>query len=316
MVFIVRFHEKIGTALRQSTTWRARFYCKIGTGETIPLITRVLHCDVFVVHGKLDALGVSVRYVCRICGKKFTHSLGFVGRHYGEDTVTDVLQDVAMNKSLTQAAQGLAKRNMFPDYSTVWRQTKQYGSLLKALSNLVASQAGYEWSVDELYYKSLGREMWLFGVLDINSRFVLNSDAFPSKFGYDATSLFAGAINLAKKIPDVVTTDTLAAFAKGLNSALLGGKRSRMIPRKDAGIRRLHVNSICERFNGTLKDRLKCVRGFRSALPALHVLYLAYYDLFWPHSGINKKTPTEAMGVVVGANKWLAAIRYAALFCI
>ena len=180
-----------------------------------------------------------------------------------------------------------------------------------------SSQAGYEWGVDELCYKSLGREMWLFGVLDINSRFVLNSDVSSSKFGYDATNLFAGAINLAKKIPDFVTTDALAALAKGLNSALPGGKRSRVIHRKDAGIRRRHVNNnIYERFNGTLKDRLKCVRGFRSALPALHVLYLAYYNLFRPHSGIDGKTPAEAMGVIVGGvNKWLTAIRYAALFC-
>ena len=279
------------------------------------MCTKCGHCDCKYRETRKKKNGVAVRYVCQTCGKKFTHSLGFVGRRCDEDIVTDVLQDVAMSKSLTQAAQGLAKRNVFPDPSTVWRQTKQYGSLLKALSNLVASQAGYEWSVDELYYKSLGREMWLFGVLDINSRFVLNSDVSPSKFGYDATNLFAGAINLAKKIPDVVTTDALAAFAKGLNSALPGGKRSRMIYRKDAGIRRRHVNNIYERFNGTLKDRLKCVRGFRSALPALHVLYLAYYDLFWPHCGINKKTPAEAMGVVVGVNRWLTAIRYAALFC-
>ena len=89
-----------------------------------------------------------------------------------------------------------------------------------------------------------------------------------------------------------------------------------MIHRKDAGIRRWHVDNIYERFNGTLKDRLKCVRGFRSALPALHMLYLACYNLFWPHSGINERTPAEAMGVVVGGvNRWLTAIRYAALFC-
>ena len=48
--------------------------------------------------------GVSVRYVCQTCGKKFTYSLGFVGRRCDEDIVTDVLQDVAMSKSFTQAA--------------------------------------------------------------------------------------------------------------------------------------------------------------------------------------------------------------------
>ena len=38
---------------------RTRFFCRIGTGETIPLIIGALCCDAFVVHGKLDALGVA-----------------------------------------------------------------------------------------------------------------------------------------------------------------------------------------------------------------------------------------------------------------
>ena len=71
------------------------------------------------------------------------------------------------------------------------------------------------------------------------------------------------------------------------------------------GIRKRHANdNACERFNGTVKDRIKRVRGFRSELPALHVLFLAYYNLFRPHSGMGGKTPAEALGAVIeGPNK-------------
>ena len=261
--------------------------------------------------------GVSERYVCRDCNKKFTHNPGFVGMHYDPETIIDALEDVAVAKSHGEAARSLKKKGKSPDPSTVWRWNVRFGGLLRKLSNTVAHRAGYEWCADEVHYKSMGKGMWLFGVMDAKSRFVVHYESSTTKFGYDAEPLFGGSIELAGKEPDAVTTDALSGFAKGLAAALTGGKRSRTIHRKDAGIRKRHANNNAyERFNGTVKDRIKRVRGFRSELPALHVLFLAYYNLFRPHSGIGGKTPAEALGVIIeGPNKWLTAIRHAALFC-
>ena len=139
--------------------------------------------------------------------------------------------------------------------------------------------------------------MWLFGVMDTESRFMVRHTSSPSKFGYDAEPLFAGATELAGKEPDAVTADTLPGFAKRLAAALTGGKRSRTIRRKDAGIRKRHAdNNVYERFNGTVKDRLRRVRGFRSELSALHVLFLTHYNLLRPHSGMGGKGPRRGVG--------------------
>ncbi len=59
--------------------------------------------------------GVSERYECRTCSKKFTYSPGFVGRHYNAGDITGALQDVAMCKSPGQAAQSMAKTGRIPD---------------------------------------------------------------------------------------------------------------------------------------------------------------------------------------------------------
>ena len=260
---------------------------------------------------------VSERYVCRNCGKKFTHNPGFVGRHYDADTITDVLQDVAMGKSPEQVAQGLAKKRLHPDQATIWRWAKHYGNMLRTLSNSVAYLVGYDWSADEIYYKVKGEEMWLFGVMDKESRFVIDYEPSPIKFGYNATKLFRSAINLAKKTPDAITTDALSGFEQGFNSTMTSRRGTRILHRKDAGINKRHANNnTYERFNGTIRRRLKCVNGFQAVLPTLHVLFLAYYNFFRPHLGIEGKTPAEAIGVVLkGTDKWLTAIRYAALFC-
>ncbi len=158
--------------------------------------------------------------------------------------------------------------------------------------------------------------MWLLGAMGTEIRFVMDCDVSPNKTGYDATNLFAGAAAPAGKVPDAVTTDALPGFAGGLRGALPGGRRAGTRHRRDAGIRKRHSNNnnTYERFNDTLKGRLKSVRGFHSALPALRVPYLAYYNLFRSHSGMGGKTPAEALGIILkGPDIWLTAIRHAAL---
>ena len=44
------------------------------------------------------------------------------------------------------------------------------------------------------------------------------------------------------------------------------------------------------------------------------MLYLVCYNLFGSHSGMGGKTPAEALDVILkGPDKWLTAIRHAAL---
>ena len=82
-------------------------------------------------------------------------------------------------------------------------------------------------------YKSMGKRIWLFGVMDTKSRFVMHYESSPNKFGYDVELLFTGAVELSGKESDAVTTDALPGFAKELVAALTDGKRSHAIHRKD-----------------------------------------------------------------------------------
>ena len=200
-----------------------------------------------------EGVGVPGRYECRACGKKFTYNPGFVGRHYNPGDITGALEDVAMGKPSKQAARSLAKTGRIPDPATIRRWTRSFGSLLKKMTDSIAHRAGCQWSADKLYFKSMGKGMWLFGVMDTETRFVMNHDVSPNKMiGYDATNLSAGAVAPAGKVPDAVTTDDAQpGFASGLCRALPGGRRAGTLHRKDAGIRKRHSNNnTYERFNG------------------------------------------------------------------
>lgn len=61
----------------------------------------------------------------------------------------------------------------------------------------------------------------------------------------------------------------------------------------------------------TNKDHLKSAGEFHFPL---YVLYPAYYNLFWPHSGMGGKIPAVVLDIMlIGPDKWLTTIRHAAL---
>ena len=148
----------------------------------------------------------------------------------------------------------------------MWRRNVRFGGPPSKLSNAVAHRAGCEWCADETRYRSMGKGMWRFGAMYTESRFAVHHMPSPNKFGYDTEPLFAVAIRLAGKEPD-------------------------------ACMRKRHAdNNMHGRFNGTVKDRIRRVRGFRSELPALHVRFPAYYNPFRPRSGVGGKTPRRGIG--------------------
>ena len=261
--------------------------------------------------------GVSERYARGDCNKKFARNPGFAGTRYGPETIIDALEDAAAAKSPGEAARSLKRKGKTPGPSAAWRWSVRFGGPLGKPSSAAARRAGHGWRADEARYKSTGKGTWLFGVVDAKSRFVAHRASSPTKFGYDAEPLFGGSMGLAGKEPDAVTAGALSGFAKGPAAALAGGRRSRAIRRKDAGMRKRHSNNdACGRFSGAVKDRVRRVRGFRSEPPALHVLFPAHCNPRRPRSGMGGKAPAGALGVVIeGPNEWLTAIRHAAPFC-
>lgn len=77
-------------------------------------------------------MGVSERYECKACGKKFTYNPGFVGRYYSADDIIGAIQDVAMGKSSAQAAP-LVYYNLFRPHSGMGGKTptEALGIILK-----------------------------------------------------------------------------------------------------------------------------------------------------------------------------------------
>ncbi|OYT31991.1 MAG: hypothetical protein B6U94_01130 [Thermofilum sp. ex4484_79] len=81
-----------------------------------------------------------------------------------------------------------------------------------------------------------------------------------------------------------------------------------------AEIRARETNNIVERLHGTLKDRLKPLRGLKSGETAKIWLdcWFVYYNLLRSHLCLRGKTPAEACGIDLNIeNSWEDLVREA-----
>jgi len=87
------------------------------------------------------------------------------------------------------------------------------------------------------------------------------------------------------------------------------------IKAKNKGL--MHNNNHIERYNGSIKDRIKVMRGgfgsFEGAEAFMNLKDIIY-NFVNPHQGLKDKTPAEAAGIrlKLGRNRLLDIIKYLA----
>ena len=270
--------------------------------------------------------GASERYKCVECGCRFTHRPGFLGMHYEDVAISGALDDVVEGKSLRAAATSVPKNshsdaNKVPEGSTVLRWMQDAQKTTAKIPENVPIRVSGKWSTDEIYFSTDKGGRYMAGVMDTESRYMLVNETYPEEDklqAYDVTRMFKRAVDITKTIPCVLISDRPSGFSRGFKRAILRCKKYRKKDQKPVHIRTASVqnrhinNSLFECQNGTVRNRIKTVRGFDSENTALLFLFITYYNFIRPHMGINGKTPAEAMGIRVdGIDKWATLLAFA-----
>ncbi len=77
------------------------------------------------------------------------------------------------------------------------------------------------------------------------------------------------------------------------------------------GVNKPHANNNrVERLNGTLRERVKVQRGWKSSKSAIAEGQRIYYNFVKPHQALEGKTPAETAGIETkGKDKWKNLIK-------
>ena len=149
---------------------------------------------------------------------------------------------------------------------------------------------------------------YLWNVMDRESRFLIASKLSEKRDTNGAIQAINQAIhNSHGNLPQIVYTDALRAYREGIRQTL--GNQVDHIAK--CGITKPHSNNNrVERLNGTLRERVKVQRGWKTHKSAIAEGQRIYYDFIKPHQALDGKTPAENVGVSVkGKNKWLGLLR-------
>lgn len=263
--------------------------------------------------GSLDIMKYGSRkgvqeYICQNCGRKFIAK----DAPYKKQTTTEQI-----GASLAMFYDGLSfsdiARRLSEDYnnpvveSTVYRWIMSYTEKAINILGKLRPKVSDTWVVDETVVRVGGDNWWFWDIIDEDTRFLLASHLSLSRTTRDASALMEKAGRRANKAPKVIISDKLYAYLDGIE--IVFGADTEHIQSK--GMTADINTNLIERFHGTIKDRTKVIRGFKTIPTALIILdgFLIHYDFFRPHMTLNNKTPAEVAGIKLPYKTWTDFVR-------
>jgi transposase-like protein len=166
---------------------------------------------------------------------------------------------------------------------------------------------GDTWIADETMLKVGGRKIWFFDVIDEKTRYLLASRLATSRTTKEAALVMKEAKQVAGKAPKRIITDRLAAYIDGIE-LVFGGDTKHIQSKPFTDV---NSTNIIERFQGTLKDRTKIIRGFKNLKTAelLTDAWLIHYNFFKEHESLGNIPPAQRMRIPIPFRSWAEIVR-------
>ncbi|MCI4368059.1 MAG: IS6 family transposase [Thermoplasmata archaeon] len=254
-------------------------------------------------------------YLCNDCGARFSGREGFHNRRSDPDKIALALDLYFRGMSVRKIAEHLRQvYSLEISHVTVYRWVAHYGRLAANWMDAQGARTSDRWHIDETVVNVGGENLYLWNVLDHESRFAL---ATHISRGRDLTNTRVPIHKAKRATPDRpadVLTDGMntypAAVSKELgrratpfdDPKLVHGHGSWFSPhRRVPSIRAKESNNRIERFHGTEKERTKVMRAFKTKKGASGLMegFRVHYNLVKDHQTLGM-TPGEAAGMPTG----------------
>jgi len=260
-------------------------------------------------------LGITQRYKCKTCNKKFSFNLGFAGKKYKAEIITLALQMYFSGQSLRNVSKTIKMFGLSPTHQTIWNWIDCFTKKLSKYLGGIVPDVGDSWRSDEMFVHVKGELKYVFAMMDDSTRFMLAQQLADSKFNHDATWLFRMGKSMAgHKNPKYVTTDGLPAYQHAFKRVFYTNTNPKVKHISAIKLRGNMNNNLMERLNNTMRDREKTFRGLESVKSPIFDGFQIYYNYVRTHSALGGITPAEKAGIFTeGDNKWYTLINNAYL---
>ena len=286
----------------------------MGASSYIETTRRVVKCP-YCDSQKLAKWGTTSegnqRYRCgaESCKRTFLDTGTLNGRRMDSDLVGSAIRDYYTGKSYKQIAEGLKEEYDLPNEpskATVYEWVKSYtDKALKQMDGHKATTGGH-WVADEMKVKVGGKQMWLWNVLDSETRYILATHLTPRRDANAARAVLRKAMDAADKPPKTITTDKLRSYIKPIKDVLPEARHM-----QSEGLRADLNNNLSERLQGTFRSRTKTLRGMDSRETGQRYLdgWTLTYNHFRGHESLRNKTPGYRAKVNPPFTEWADVVK-------
>ncbi len=193
---------------------------------------------------------------------------------------------------------------------TVYRWVRESTGKADEILRPMKVNTGPTWVADEMVVNVGGEKMWLFNIMDSDTRFVLAAYLTPHRTTRSAQTTLALARERSANPPEVLKTDGLRSYRQALPRAF---PTHPVKPTVSQGIKAEINNNRSERLQGTFRDRDKTLRGLDSRETGQAYIdgLVLHYNYFRPHEALKDKRPAEAAGAEIPFRSWaeVAAVK-------
>jgi len=261
------------------------------------------------------------RYWCKDCAHKFTPSL-LKKTKYTPEMITLTLDLYFGGLSLRKVARTVNDHfGTEMGATSVYRWIQTYVPMISEYVRTLTPELSQTWQADEVFVKMKGGETvkkmdgmaYLWNVMDRKTRFLLASKLSKHRDDDGAVkALLEAKRNARDSQPEQIITDAHRSYNEGISYAWFNDKTPKHIAK--AGLRKPDAtNNRIERLNGTVRERVKVQRGWKSMKTPLAEGQRIHYNFVKPHQALEGQTPAERAGLLKasGQDRWMELLKRA-----
>lgn len=248
-------------------------------------------------------------YKCKDCGRKFAGTLAPAGMRFTTATIGEAMGLFYDGLSLADISRHLvATEGIYVDPATVWRWIIRFSKKAERILGQIKVKTSWRWVIDETVIKVGGRNYWLWDVINVKDRFLLASHLTITRTMRSAVAVLYEAKGRTIGIPRQIVSDGMMAYPDAIERVF--GADSEHIRAK--GLTAEINTNIIERFQGTVKERTKVMRGLKTLESAKIISegFIIHYDFLRPHMTLKDKTPAVAAGLKLPFKTWIELVDY------
>jgi transposase-like protein len=248
-------------------------------------------------------------YKCNNCHRKFSGRLALEGMHFNAMTVGEAMGLFYDGLSLSDISRHLlVTEGIKANPVTVWRWVIKFSELAQGITNSTKIKTHWRWVIDETMIKVAGGNVWLWDVIEAKTRFLLATHLTVTRSMRSAIAVLSQARDRVIGSPSYIVSDGLPAYPDAVDQVF--GSESKHIRSK--GITEEINTNLIERFQGTVKERTKVMRGLKTMKTAETISkgFIVHYNFLRPHMALDNQTPAFAAGLKMPFKTWIELVDF------